>query len=169
MVASEQQIANGDDSRRKIIIVVAIVAAMLVAGLFYLLMRAGGSAVSTPVRLEGAIRSGSPEFEKYVKSIVVDEPEADQAGRALGDIVMTLRTTVKNFTGRTINGLEVWAAVVDHQGKPVKQRTVVVMPNDRRSELEPNKTMVVEVVLDGMSNTDDRANIKMEIAGFRFK
>jgi len=59
--------------------------------------------------------------------------------------------------------------VVDHQGKPVKQRTVVVMPNDRRSELEPNKTMVVEVVLDGMSNTDDRANIRMEVAGFRFK
>jgi hypothetical protein len=169
MVTSEQQLANGDDSRRKIIIVVAIVAAVLVAGLFYLLMRAGGSAVSTPVRLEGAIRAGSPEFEKYGKLIVCDEPEADQAGRALGDIVMTLRTTVRNFTGRTINGLEVWAAVVDHQGKPVKQRTVVVMPNDRRSELEPNKTMVVEVVLDGMSNTDDRANIKMEVAGFRFK
>jgi hypothetical protein len=169
MVASEQQIAKGDDSRRKIIIVVAIVAAILVAGLFYLLMRAGGSAVSTPVRLEGAIRAGSPEFEKYIKLIVCDEPEADQAGRALGDIVMTLRTTVRNFTGRTINGLEVWAAVVDHQGKPVKQRTAVVMPNDRRSELEPNKTMVVEVVLDGMSNTDDRANIKMEVSGFRFK
>ncbi len=29
--------------------------------------------------------------------------------------------------------------------------------------------MVVEVVLDGMSNTDDRANIRMEVAGFRFK
>ena len=169
MIASEQRIANGDDSRRKLIIIVAIVAAILVAGLFYLLMRAGGSGVGTPARLEGAIRTGSPEFEKYSQLIVCDEPEADQAGRALGDIVMTLRTTVRNFTGRTINGLEVWAAVVDHQGKPVKQRTVVVMPNDRRSELEPNKTMVVEVVLDGMSNTDDRANIRMEVAGFRFK
>ena len=86
----------------------------------------------------------------------------------MGDTVMSLHTTVRNFTGRTLNGLEIRAAVVDHQGKPVKERTVVVIPT-KQAELEPNKTMLVQVMLEGMSDTDDRANIKMEVTGFKFK
>jgi hypothetical protein len=67
-----------------------------------------------------------------------------------------------------LNGLEVRATVVDHQGKVVKERTVVVVPT-RMPELEPNKTMTVQVMLEGFSDTDDRANIKMEVTGFKFK
>ena len=55
-------------------------------------------------------------------------PEADEAKLALGGIVMNLQTTVRNFTGRTLNGLEIRGMVVDHQGKPVRQQTVVVIP-----------------------------------------
>jgi hypothetical protein len=67
-----------------------------------------------------------------------------------------------------LNGLEIRAAVVDYEGKPVKQRSVVVVPT-RQPELAPNKTMQVIVTLDGMSETDARANIKMDITAFRFK
>ena len=55
------------------------------------------------------------------------------------------------------------------QRQPVKERTVVVLPNSERGELEPNKTMFVGVRLEGMTESDDRANIKMEVTGFRFK
>jgi hypothetical protein len=168
MATSEQNVANPDDSRRKIIIVVAVVAALLIAVLFYVLMRASGGGSNAPVRLEGAVRAGSPEFAKYAPLIVCDNVEADESKRALGDIVMTLRGTVRNFTGKTINGLEVRGVVVDHQDKPVKESTVVVIPV-RRAELEPNKTMRVEVGLDGMPPTADRANIRVEVVGFRFK
>jgi hypothetical protein len=75
---------------------------------------------------------------------------------------------VRNFTGRTITGLEVRAAVVDHDGKPVKERTVVVIPG-RQADLEPNKTMKVSVMLEGFTDNDDRANIKMEVVGFKLK
>ena len=157
-----------DKSSRTIIIVVAVVAAVLIGGLFYLLMRK--SMRDTPLlRLDNAIRAGAPDFEKYKKLIALDDPEADESPRALGDIVMTLHTTARNFTGRTIIGLEVRAAVVDHQNQPVKERTVVVIPLPDREELEPNKTMFVGVRLEGMTDTDDRANIKMEVTGFRFK
>jgi hypothetical protein len=81
---------------------------------------------------------------------------------------MSLQTTVRNLTGKTLNGLEVRAAVVDYQGQPVKQRTVVVVPT-RQAELAPNKTIQVAVMLEGMSDTDARANIKMEVTGFKFK
>ncbi len=157
-----------DKSPRTIIIVVAVVAAILIGGVFYLLMRKS-MRNSPPLRLENAIRAGSPDFEKYQKLIALDDPEADESPRALGDIVMTLHTTARNFTGRTIIGLEVHAAVVDHQNQPVKERTVVVIPLADRDALEPNKTMFVGVRLEGMTESDDRANIKMEVTAFRFK
>lgn len=156
-----------DKSRRTLIIVIAVVAAVFIGGFFYLLLRST-AAPSAPPTLAGAIRAGSPEWEKYSKLIALDEKDADEAKRALGDTVMTLQATARNFTGRTITGLEIHAAVVDHDGKPVKERTVVVVPG-RQSELEPNKTMKVSVMLEGFSDSDDRANIKIEVTGFTLK
>jgi hypothetical protein len=158
---------EASESNRTLIIVVAVAAAVVIALLFYVLMRAGGSSPAEPT-LQGAIREGSPQFAEYKSKIFLDEPEATEAKRALGDIVMTLQTTVRNVTGKTLNGLEIRAAVVDYESNPVKQRTVLVIPT-RQPELPTNKTMVVPITLDGMKDTDARANIKMEVVGFRFK
>ena len=168
MAAPDRRI-EASESNRTLIIVVAVIAAIAIAGLFYGLMKfAGGGQQTADAGLQGAIRAGSPQFDEYKSKIFLDDPEATQAKRALGDIVMSLQTTVRNLTGKTINGLEIRAAVVDYEGRPVKQRTVVVVPT-RQPELAPNKTMQVQVMLDGMSDTDVRANIKMEITGFKFK
>lgn len=168
-MAVQDRRAEGSETNRTLIIVVAVAAAVVIAVIFGVLMFAvgGGRGTGEP-SLQGAIREGSPQFAEYQSKIMRDEPEATEAKRALGDIVMTLRTTVRNFTGKTLNGLEVRAAVVDYQGQPVKQRTVVVVPT-RQAELGPNKTMVVDVTLDGMKDSDARANIKMEVTAFRFK
>src|SRR5687767_8327940 len=167
MATSERQIPESDDSRRNVVIIVAVIAALAIGGLFYFLMRASSRPTVEPT-LEGAIRPGSPEFAEYAPKIFVEAPEADEAKRALGDIVMNLQTTVRNFTGRTLNGLEMKGMVVDHQGKPVKERTLVMIPT-RQPELGANQTMVVAVRLEGMKDSDDRANIKMEVTGFKFK
>lgn len=156
-----------DKPNRVVIIVVAVIAAVLIGGFFYLLLRKS-VAPATATTLQGAIRPGSPDWDKYIKLIARDDPEADEAKRALGDTVMTLQTTVRNFTGRTITGLEVRGSVVDHDGKPVKERTLVVIPG-RQAELEPLKTMRVSILIDGFSDDDDRANIKMEVTGFTLK
>lgn len=156
-----------DKSRRTLIIVVAVIAAVFIGGFFYLLLRKS-VAPSVPQTLQGAIRPGSPDWDKYSKLIALDDPEADEAKRALGDTVMTLQTTARNFTGKTITGLEIHGAVVDHDGKPVKQRTLVVIPG-RQAELDPNKTMRVSILLDGFTDEDDRANIKMEVTGFTLR
>lgn len=156
------------ESHRTLIIVVAVAAAVVIALFFYVLMRAGGSGRNIEPTLQGAIRPGSPQFEEYQSKIFLDEPEATEAKRALGDIVMSLHTTVRNLTGKTLSGLEIKAAVVDYQSQPIKQRTVVVVPT-RQPELAPNKTMQVQVMLEGMTDSDARANIKMEVTGFKFK
>ena len=168
MATPDRQIPDSDESRRKVIIVVAVVAAVAIAGLFYLLISTIGSGTIAPT-LEGAIRAGSPEFEQYASKIVLDKPEGYQSKQALGGIVMNLQTIVHNFTGRTLSGLEIKGIVVDHQGKPVNQRAVVVVPTARQPELENNRSMVVVVMLEGMTDKDDRANIQMEVSGFKFK
>lgn len=168
MATSERQLSGtDDDSRRKLIIIVAIIAAIVIAIVFYFLMRASGGGSVEPT-LSNAIRAGSPQFTEFQSKIAVDEVEADEAKRALGDIVMSLHGTIRNFSGRTLNGLEITGSVVDHQGQPVKQRTVVIIPA-RQVELEPNKTMPVQIMLEGMTDADDRANIRMEVTAFTFK
>jgi flagellar basal body-associated protein FliL len=167
MSTLERQIPDDDNSRRKVIIIVAVVAAIIIAIFFYFLMRASSSIRVEPA-LAGAIRTGSPEFAQYQPKIAVDEPEATEAKRALGDIVMNIRTNVRNFTGRTLKGLEVKGMVVDHQGQPVNQKTVVVVPTNQ-PELENNRTIAVGIMLEGMTDQDDRANIKVEVTGFIFK
>ena len=159
---------EANESNRTLIIGAAVVAAIVIAAVFYVLMRVGSGGNTTGDTLQGAIRAGSPQFEEYKSKIVLDDPEATEAKRALGDIVMTLSTVVRNLTGKTLNGLEIRAAVVDYEGKPVKERTVIVIPA-RQAELLPNKTLPVNITLDGMKDTDARANIKMEVVGFKFK
>jgi len=156
------------ESNRTLIIVVAVVAAVLIAGVFGVLMQLSNRGPSPDAGLQGAIRAGSPQFEEYKSKIFLDDPEATEAKRALGDIVMSLQTTARNLTGKTLTGLEIRAAVVDYEGKPVKERSVVMIPT-RQPELAPNKTMQVSVLLDGMKETDARANIKMEVTAFKFK
>jgi len=168
MVTPERQVSEADDSQRKIIIIVAVIAAVAIAGLFYFLMRATGGGSVEPT-LEGAIRAGSPEFATNQAKIILDPPEAYESKRALGDIVMNLQTTARNFTGRTLSGLEIKGMVVDHQGKPVREHTVVVLPRSQQTELENNRNIPVQVRLEGMTDKDDRANIRMEVTGFKFK
>ncbi|MGZ8847702.1 MAG: hypothetical protein ACXW3C_14680 [Pyrinomonadaceae bacterium] len=153
-----------EETPRTLIIVVAAIAAIFIGGFFYLLLRKS-VAPSLPPTLQGAVRPGSPDWDKYAKLIARDDPEADEAKRALGDTVMTLHTTVRNFTGRTVTGLEMRASVVDSDNKPVKERTLVVIPG-RQAELDPLKTMRVSIMIDGFSDSDNRANIKMEVTGF---
>jgi hypothetical protein len=169
MSATQPNSDETNGTRRIIYLIIGVVALLLIVGLFYLKSRpdAGARPGQAP-RLEGALRAGTPEFEKYRAQIILDKPEATWAKRPIGDIVMTLRTTVRNFTGRTINGLEIYAAVVDSQKQPVKERVVIVVPT-RQAELEQNQTMEVPVLLEGMREADDRADIKMEVAGIRFK
>ncbi|HEU4869396.1 MAG TPA: hypothetical protein VFT08_00930, partial [Pyrinomonadaceae bacterium] len=130
-----------------------------------------GSGPSGAPTLQGAIRAGNPEFEKHKENIALDTPEALEGKRALGDTWMTLQTTVRNLTGKTLSGLEIKASVVDYEGKPIKERTAVVLPSEylKLSELPTNKTMPVNMMLDGFKDTDPRANIKMEVVGFKFK
>lgn len=173
-MAAEHSIPD-EKSRTTLIVVVAAIAAVVIGAFFYLLMRKS-AAPSPPATLQGAVRPGSPDWDKYSKLIVLDDPGdcpeegsrfcAYESKRGLGDTQMTLRATVRNFTGHTITGLEITAAVIDHQDQPVRQRTRIAIPSSTIAELLPNKTTSFSIIIDGFSDSDDRANVKMDVTGF---
>jgi len=162
-------------AQQKIFIIVAVVSVLLIglSGFWFIRMGGGrGSSsyvINPSVKLEGAnvIREGTPEFEKYKDKIIMDPPEAIEADRAIGDTVMTLYGEVRNFSGRAIEGLEVYGAVVNLDGKVVKERTVVAIPN-QQDTLENNRNFKARVHFEGFRLEDDRANIKMRVTAFRF-
>jgi hypothetical protein len=165
-------VEEADSSRKKIFIGVGLLGALVVALLVYWTMRPAPP-VREP-RLENAIRAGSPEFAQAHDRVVIDfipDQDAFESTRAAGDIVMSMRPKVRNFSGRTISGLELRASVVDLEGKPVRERTVIAIPNVAAgvTELEPNKVLIVPIMFEGFKQTDVRANIKIEMTGVRFK
>lgn len=176
MSITEENLNRKERSRNIPFIVAGICAVLIIAAFVYYFKTRTPAPITAggPVqqRLEGAaLRPGSPEFEQVKGRIGVDNPEATEGSRVVGDIVMTLSTTVRNFTGRTIAALEMRAAVVDLEGKPIKERYVVVVPNPSKqvTELENNKTLPVSVTIEGFGKSDVRANISLEVTGVRFK
>jgi hypothetical protein len=142
-----------------------LIAAFLCISVIFL---SGCGGASQQSNLPQLIRAGSPDYEKFQPLIKIDDVEATEATRAVGDVVMTLFGTVRNFTGRTLNGLEIRVSVVDLDGNPVKERTLLVIPN-QKPELDNNQTMKAQALLEGISKNATRANIRMEVTGFSFK
>jgi hypothetical protein len=151
-----------DRSRLVIYAAVAVVSLLLVGGLAYLASRP--SAKPGEERLAGAIRPGAPDFpgDKLVVDFDPDE-NATIGGNALGNYVVTMKPTVRNFTGRVVNGLEFRASGLDLRGKTIRERTYVT-----EEEIETNRTASPAIGLNFPA--DDRpAQLKLELTGVRFK
>jgi len=162
---------DAEDSRRKIFIITAIASALLVALLVFWATRSGSNGATRQPRLADAIRADAPEFAQIRERLIVDFNPDDHAlvsTRAIGDEVINMTPKVRNFTGRTINGLELQATVVDLAGNPIQQRTVIAIPN-RQPELEQNKVLEVPIRMEGFRKDDGRANIRVEVTGVKFK
>ena len=151
-----------DKSRLVIYAVVAVVALALVAGLGYLASRP--SAKPGEEKLAGAVRPGAPDWpgDKLIVDFEPDE-NATIGGNALGNHVVTMKPTVRNFTGRVVNGLEFRAAGLDLRGQTIRERSFVA-----EEEIEPNRTASPAIGLNFPA--DNRpAQLKLELTGVRFK
>lgn len=169
---------TGDRAQRKLFFVVgaASVALLALAALVLATDRgrawlSGFGSRGQTETLAGALRPGNPEFEQHRDKVFVDfdaDQDATQSPRPIGDVVIEMHPTIRNFTGRTINGLELRAAGYDLEGQPVKERTFLVIPR-RQSALEPNKTMTPSLLLEGVSPNNIPASLKVEVTGVTFK
>ena len=151
-----------DKSRTVIYAAVALLALLLVGGLAYLATRP--TQKPGEERLAGAVRPGASDWpgNKLVVDFDPDE-NATIGANALGNYVVTMKPTVRNFTGRTVNGLEFRAAGLDLKGNVIRERTYVT-----EEEIETNKTASPAIGLNFPS--DNRpAQLKLELTGVRFK
>src|SRR5918912_46533 len=141
MATAKESIEAADATRRKVFIVVGLATALLVALMVYWAVRPRPrNDRDVQPQLAGALRAGAPEFDELRQKIVVDfvpDEDATESTRPLGDIVMEMRPKVRNFTGRTITGLELQCTVVDLENKPLQTKTVIPVPRIQ-AELEPN-------------------------------
>lgn len=147
-----------------IFIAVGLVSALLVAGLVWMATRP--SVRTDEPRLADAIRPGSPEFEQLRERLVVDFNPDENAligPTALGPYAVTFRPTVRNFTGRTVSGLEFHAAGLDLGKAVIRERTFVW-----QQELEPNKVSVVPFTLNFPQDSRP-ASLKLDLTGVAFK
>jgi hypothetical protein len=156
---------EGDKSRLVIYGAVAVVSLLLVAGLAYWATRPASGNRPGEERLEGAIRPGSPDFPANGKLIVDFDPDenATIGVTGLGTYAVRMAPTVRNFTGRTVGGLEFHAAGLDLQGKVIRERTFV--SND---DIEPNKIATPAISLNFPADNKP-AQLKLELTGVRFK
>ncbi len=152
-----------DKSRITIYAVVAVAALLLIGGLAYLTTRP--SVKPGEERLEGAVRPGSPDFPGSEKLVVEFNPDDDAliGPTALGPWAVTFKPVVRNFTGRTVSGLEFRIAGVDLEGNVIRERVAI-----NRDEVEPNRIHTPPLSIN-FPQDNRPADLKLELTGVRFK
>jgi hypothetical protein len=152
-----------DSSHLVIYGAVALFALLLIGGLSYLASRP--SARPGDERLEGAVRPGSPDYPDAGMLVVEFDPNENAliGPTALGPWAVTFKPVVRNFTGRTITGLEFRVAGLDPKGNVIRERIAI-----NRDEIEPNKVHTPPL---GINFPQDNkpADLKLELTGVRFK
>jgi hypothetical protein len=120
------------------------------------------------VKLQNAVREGAPEFEALKSRVLVLEQRdmGTQAQNAAGGITMNLPAVVKNFSGKTLTGLEVVASVVDDNEKVIQEKTAIVVPA-QGLPIENNKSALVNVTIAGFSPKDNRSNFKFRVTAIK--
>ncbi len=173
MVTAKESVEGGDATRRKVFIAVGLLTAIIIALMVYWATRPRTpNNTRTELHLENALRAGSPEFEQLRQKLVVEfvpDNDAFESTSALGGLSMTMRPKVRNFTGRTLGGLELQATVVDLEGQPVQSRAYVFPRPGQAFELENNKVFEPLLVMEGFKKEQVRANIRVEVTGLTVK
>jgi len=154
----------------KILVGALLVAAAMVAGGVWLLTFQPTMEEQKQKQLEGSYFEGSPEFDSYTNNLIIstDMNRTTQSPLGLGTILMSIHGDIRNKGDKTIDGLEVKVSVVDTFGKVIKDKKVLIVPN-QESKLEPGQTIHVFVPMDGFKKEDDRANVRWKVSAIRFE
>jgi hypothetical protein len=148
--------------------VAAIVAGLILAAVVAFLYTRPTSQEYQQQTLDGAVREGSPEFAELTRKIVLetDTERTSESPTAMGTIQMAIWGKVRNLTGKTITGLEARVTVVDLVEKPVREKTVILIPKQQAS-IEPSEVLPVQVIMDGFAKEDNRANIHWKVTAIK--
>ena len=146
-----------------------MVAIFIVAGGIYFISRYQPSMQEQQEQaLSGAVREGMPGFSEITRRIVAEtnEDETWHSPVGTGGIMMQIAGRIRNNSDKILTGLEINVSVVDISGKVVKDNTLLVVPNQKKT-LAPKEQMNVTVRIDGFRPDDDRANIRWKVTAIK--
>ncbi len=154
----------------KVFLISILAAVLLIAGGIYLWSFQPTIEEQKQQQLEGAYLEGSPEFENYTKELIIttDLDKTIESPTGLGTISMMIHGDIRNKGDKNINGLQVKVGVVDKYEKPLKEKLVMVVPN-QVEKLNSKETIHVVVPMDGFAKDADRANIRWKVTAIRFE
>ena len=160
---------NKEKGSKKILIGALTAAVLAVVAIIALISLKPSRSVVEQDYLNGAYREGSPEFQELTKKIVAETVEnaTTSSPTAMGSKMMSIGGTIRNFTGKTLTGLEVRVTVVDTFGNPVKEKVSPVLPNSEYEKLENNTIMPVRVLVEGIDPKADLANIRWKVTAIK--
>jgi hypothetical protein len=148
--------------------IVAVIGVLIVGGIIAFLFTRPTTKEFQQQAIEGALREG-PEFDAINRRIAVenDEDKTSESPTAMGTIQMSIWGKVRNLTtDKTITGLEIKVTIVDLAEKPVREKTVIVIPQ-QQPNLGPSEVMPVHIIMDGFQKTDNRANIHWKVTAVK--
>lgn len=157
--------------RWPILILAAVITALLAiltTGLYYAAMTQSGASSYPEPRLEGALQAGQPEFEEFRPHIGIEQLVGTEKVHPFDTVAVAMTATVRNNTGRPINGLELRGAVLDRENSSVRERTVVIIPRQQKI-LESGEGISTRILLDGIDKHSDRAHLVLEVTAIRFE
>jgi hypothetical protein len=117
--------------------------------------------------LEGALRAGAREFDKYRDRVVIVQPRVTVGPYTSNGPALELIATVRNDTGRVIKGLEVRGTVIDHQGRPVSERVAVVIPTQQIA-IEPYEEINARLLLESARPEATHTGARVAVTGLIF-
>ncbi|MBS1809010.1 MAG: hypothetical protein JST84_12675 [Acidobacteria bacterium] len=136
---------------------------------------AAGSAAlpgGTQVRLENAVRAGSPEFDGYKAKVTLEDFDKIGASNAMGMTQLALKARLTNRGDRTLTGIEIALRAMSYseEGKALALNYGHPVPN-KQSQLKPGESMPITVKVDLPSTISeaDVSDIVPEITGLRFQ
>ncbi len=167
-----EYLQNGKEEKRginKVFLAAILAAILLITGAGYLLTLQPSEQDLKQKQMAGALLEGSPEFEKYTNNIVIntDMDRTMESPTGLGTIAMAIHGDIRNRGDKSINLLELKVGIIDRQNKVIKERKVLVVPN-QAVRLGLQETMHVVVPMDGFNRKDDRANVRWKVTAIRF-
>ncbi len=155
----------------KVLLGALLIAAVLIIGVIGLLYKFQPTLEEQKQQqLAGAFLEGAPEFAAYTKNIVIstDTNRTTESPLGLGTIQMAIHGDIRNKGEKIVNGLEVSVSVVDVKNQIIKEKKVMVVPNQAQ-KIAPDETVHVFVPMDGFTKTDDRANVRWRVSAIRFE
>ncbi len=153
----------------KSFLVAILIAVLIVAGGILLIWKLQPSMQEQQEQaLAGAFREGTPEFDAVSRRIVAEtnEEKTWSSPVGTGGIMMNIAGRIRNNGDKVITGMEIKVGVVDIAGKVIKENTLLVVPNQKKT-FAPKEQMDVIVRIDGFRTDDDLANIRWKVTAIK--